>query len=94
VARSITKQNLDFVSPLSGAPTQSPSRSVGDKILSSFSLACERDELEVAALMLVEYEGFVTRPPITLESDRRREMELLVSAHSRLWELLRASIAE
>ena len=65
-------------------------RRIGDKILIAFDHACLQNDLEIAALLLIEYERIVTRPPITRDAPRRLEMERLVAAHSRLWELLRA----
>jgi hypothetical protein len=69
-------------------------RRMGDKILAAFGHACEQDELEVAALLLVEYERFITRPPINLSSERRSEFGTLISAHARLWALLKSYAAE
>jgi hypothetical protein len=81
----------DSASP---APGHTPRmRRIGDKILAAFEHASERNELEVAALLLIEYERVVTRIPISLGGERRREMESLISAHNRLWELLRSSVA-
>jgi hypothetical protein len=67
-------------------------RPKGITILVAFNLACKRDELEVAALLLVEYERMVTRLPISLDGARRTEMTNLVDAHARLWGLLQASV--
>jgi hypothetical protein len=69
-------------------------RPKGVTILGAFNLACKRDELEVAALLLVEYERIVTRLPISLDGARRTEMTNLVEAHARLWGLLQASVDE
>jgi hypothetical protein len=73
---------------------QPPSRRMSDKIMIAFDHACEQNDLEVAAVLLIEYERVVTRVPIALGMDRRREMENLISAHGRLWELLRSNAAE
>ena len=69
-------------------------RQKGVGLLRAFNRACERDELELAAVTLVKYERIVTRLPISLNGARRIEMANLVSAHVRLWELLQASIEE
>ena len=83
------KSHRDFSVRRSDAREQPFVRRMSDKILASFNHACEEDDLEVAALLLVEYERIVTRLPIRLGNDRRHEMEELVDAHARLWQLLR-----
>jgi hypothetical protein len=67
---------------------------MSDKILAAFDHACEHDDLEVAALLLTEFERVVTRKPVTLGMDRRRVMEDLISAHGHLWQLLRPYATE
>jgi hypothetical protein len=76
------------------AHLQPPSRRLSDEKLAAFDRACEQNDLEAAALLLIEYERIVTRVPITLGMGRRREMENLISAHGRLWELLKPHAAE
>jgi hypothetical protein len=85
--------NVGYINARSKPPLHHVRR-IGDKILLAFNDACDNDELEVAALLLVEYERVVTRPPIGLGTERRREIESLVAAHSRLWEALRGSLSE
>jgi hypothetical protein len=67
---------------------------MSDRILAAFGHACEQDDLEVAALLLTEFERVVTRKPITLDTDGRREMADLISAHRRLWQLLRPNATD
>jgi hypothetical protein len=88
------KSRRDFSARQPTTHSQAPSPLMSDGILAAFDHACEQNELEVAALSLIEYERVVTRVPINLGPDRRREMESLIAAHSRLWELLRAYAAE
>ena len=64
----------------------------GAEILSAFDHACDEDALELATLLLIELERIVTRSPISLRHGRRREMEVLISAHRRLWNLLGAGL--
>lgn len=88
------KSKREFFAPQPATPVQAQRRRTSDKILAAFDHACEQDDLEVAALLLVEYERVVTREPTAIGKVRRREMESLISAHSRLWELLRSNAAE
>ena len=66
-------------------------RGSADKILIAFDHACLQNDLEIASLLLVEYERVITRPPIPRDARGRLEMERLIGAHSRLWELRRLS---
>jgi hypothetical protein len=63
-------------------------RGRGAALLLAFDHACQNDDLEVAAQLLIEYEGFVTRMPLNLNGNRRGEFDSLIAAHSRLWTLL------
>jgi hypothetical protein len=69
------------------------SRNLGDKILLAFRDACDNQHLEVASLLLIEYERTINRAPRQSSADRRREMDNLVAAHSILWCLLQSNIA-
>ena len=89
-SRSI-KNSTQYRAKLSEMPS---AQGIGERMLNAFNDACENDNLEVAALLLIEYERIVTRPPISLDAARRREMEDLVSAHNYLWDLLRSDISE
>jgi hypothetical protein len=62
----------------------------GDAILLAFNYACDHDDLEVAAQLLIIYESVVTRSPLTMNEYRRGEFDSLISAHGRLWTLLRS----
>lgn len=73
--------------------SQPRGRRLTERIMAAFDQACEQDDLEVAALLLTEFERIVARKPITPGMDRRREMQELISAHSRLWQLLRPNVA-
>ena len=68
-------------------------RKIGNIILRTFNHACEQGNLEIAGQLLGVYEMMVSGKPISIGTERRREKENLISAHDRLWGLLRASIA-
>jgi len=77
----------------SGRPISPPARSE-HKILAAFEIACQRDEPEVAAPLLARYEKAITQVPKSAASDWRHEIEVLICAHRRLWELLRSGISK
>ena len=62
---------------------------MGDAILQAFERACQQDDLEAVAQLLMEYEGLVTRLPVALTDERRCEFDNLIAAHNRFWEILR-----
>ena len=71
------------------APTGAPrySRRLSDKILIAFHHACDQADFEVAEQLLHILEMMLTRRPLTPDGTRRRNMESLVAAHERLWNL-------
>jgi hypothetical protein len=62
-------------------------RRLSDKILVAFHHACDVSDLEIADALLRALETIVTRKPSPHQSGRRRDMESLVAAHERLWQL-------
>ncbi|WP_254070510.1 hypothetical protein [Acidisphaera sp. L21] len=60
---------------------------MSDKILVAFHHACDISDLEIAEALLHALEIMVTRKPAPQQSGRRRDMESLVAAHERLWQL-------
>jgi hypothetical protein len=63
------------------------SRRLSDKILIAFHHACDQADFEVAEQLLRILEMMLTRRPVSLDTNRRRNMESLVAAHERLWHL-------
>jgi hypothetical protein len=63
------------------------SRRLSDKILIAFHHACDQGDLEVAQQLLHVLDMMLTRRPLTLDGNRRRNMESLVEACERLWHL-------
>jgi hypothetical protein len=61
------------------------SRRLSDKILIAFHAACDQRELDVAAQLLKVLEMMFERP--RGPGDRRRNIESLVAAHMRIWQL-------
>jgi hypothetical protein len=62
-------------------------RRLSDKILIAFHSACDQADCEVAEQLLYVLEMMLTRRPLTQDGTRRRNMESLVAAHERLWQL-------
>lgn len=65
------------------APRQT--RRLSDKILIAFHHACDQEDFEVAEDLLRLLEVMLTRKPVHLDVNRRKNMESLVAAHERLW---------
>ena len=68
-----------------GAPRYT--RRLSDKILIAFHHACDENEFETAEQLLHVLEMILTRRPLTPDGNRRRNIESLVAAHERLWDL-------
>jgi hypothetical protein len=68
------------------------SRPLSDKILIAFCHACDQGDLEVAEQLLHALEMMLKRRPLTAEESRRHNMESLVAAHERLWNLRHPNI--
>ena len=68
-------------------PTAGSGRRLSDKILVAFHQACDAGEYDVAENLLRTLELMLTRKPLPALIGRRRNMENLVAAHERLWQL-------
>ena len=64
-------------------------RRLSDKILIAFHHACDQADFEVANALL----RLLERKPPQPEATRRRNVESLVAAHQRLWQLRRPELA-
>ena len=62
-------------------------RRLSDDILIAFHLACDQGDLEVAALLVNVLEKLALRETSRPNDARRSNLEILVAALSRLWEL-------
>ena len=77
----------------SDARTPRYTRRLSDKILIAFHHACDQGDFEVAERLLQVLEMMLARPPPSPAGKRRSNLESLVAAHERLWEL-RHSVTE
>lgn len=70
-------------------PSTAPrhTRRLSDKILVAFHHACDVADYEVAENLLRILEIMVTKRPMPDGSNRRRNMDSLIAAHERLWQL-------
>jgi len=62
-------------------------RRLSDKILIAFHHACDQDDFEVAEQLLSILAMMLNRTPPAVPTRRRHDMETLVAAHERLWQL-------
>jgi hypothetical protein len=62
-------------------------RRLSDKILVAFHHASDQGDFEVAEQLLGVLEMMLKRRPLTPDKRRRRDMDSLVAAHERLWQL-------
>ncbi len=78
------------------AATQTPrhTRRLSDKILVAFHQACDQGDVEVAGQLLHVLEMMTNRRPLTQDGTRRRNVDSLVAAHERLWQLRRPTLEE
>jgi hypothetical protein len=67
------------------APVQRYTRRLSDKILIAFHQACDQGDFQVAERLLTVLEVTMTRAPTPPK--RRRDVDSLVMAHERLWNL-------
>lgn len=81
---SVSDEDSQRESP-SAAPRHT--RRLSDKILVAFHHACDVSDFEVAEDLLRILERMLTRRPLPDGSNRRRNMDSLVAAHERLWQL-------
>lgn len=86
--RSAYAGNTDTLTAIS----QRFGRRKGDAVLLAFSYACERGDLDVAAQLLIEYEGIETQLPPSLNADRRVKSDNAMSVVRHLWLRLRMSL--
>ena len=61
-------------------------RRLSDKVLIAFHSACDQADFGVASLLLNLLETLLIRVSAT-NGNRQHDLERLVAAHSRLWEL-------
>ena len=69
------------------APVRRHTRRLEDKLLVAFHHACDVADIEVARHVLQVLELILARKPLQPDPHRRRNMEGLVAAHERLWNL-------
>lgn len=81
---SATEQDSQRESP-SSVPRHT--RRLSDKILVAFHHACDVSDFGVAEDLLRILERMLTRRPLPDGANRRRNMDSLVAAHERLWQL-------
>jgi hypothetical protein len=68
-----------------GAPRYS--RRLSDKIFLAFHHACDQRDYEIAERLLHVLEAEMTRQTVPPGANRRKNIESLVAAHERLWNL-------
>ena len=71
----------------SSAPVRRHTRRLEDKLLVGFHHACDVADIEVARHVLHVLELMISRKSSQPDPNRRRNMEGLVAAHERLWNL-------
>ena len=69
----------------SGAPRYA--RRLSDKILIAFHHACDESDFVVAEQLLQVLERMQAGQPLAADGNRRRNVETLVAAYERLWQL-------
>ncbi len=69
------------------APLRRHTRRLEDKLLVAFHHACDVADIEVARHVLQVLELMLARKSSLPDPNRRRNMEGLVAAHERLWNL-------
>jgi len=62
-------------------------RRLEDKLLVAFHHACDTNDLEVAGHVLRVLELMLARRPVQADANRRRNMESLVAAYERIWQI-------
>ncbi len=73
--------------PQASASVRRHTRRLEDKLLVAFHHACDVSDVEVARHVLQILELMLARRPAQPDPNRRRNMEGLVAAHERLWNL-------
>lgn len=74
-------------SPQTAVPVRRYTRRLEDKLLVAFHHACDVADIEVARHVLQILELMLSRKPAQPDPNRRRNMEGLIAAHERLWNL-------
>lgn len=77
----------DDARPLPAGPARRHTRRLEDKLLVAFHHACDVADIEVARHVLQILELMLARKPTHPDPHRRRNLEGLVAAHERLWNL-------
>jgi hypothetical protein len=77
----------DDARPQPSSPVRRHTRRLEDKLLVAFHHACDVADIEVARLVLQILELMLARKPAQPDPNRRRNLEGLVAAHERLWNL-------
>lgn len=73
--------------PQVAAPVRRYTRRLEDKLLVAFHHACDVADIEIARHVLHILELMLSRKPAQPDPNRRRNMEGLIAAHERLWNL-------
>jgi hypothetical protein len=69
-------------------------RRLSDKILIPFDHACDQGDVEIAERLLRVLEMMLNRWPLTPDGTKRRNVDNLVAAHERLWQLRHLTAAQ
>ncbi len=77
----------DDARPNPSTPVRRHTRRLEDKLLVAFHHACDVADIEVARHVLQILELMLARKPAHPDLNRRRNLEGLVAAHERLWNL-------
>jgi hypothetical protein len=77
----------DDARPTPTPPVRRHTRRLEDKLLVAFHHACDVSDIEVARHILQILELMLARKPPQPDPNRRRNLEGLVAAHERLWNL-------
>ncbi len=78
---------IEAAPPPLGSPIRRHTRRLEDKLLVAFHHACDVADIEVARHVLDILEMMLARKTVQPDPNRRRNMEGLVAAHERLWNL-------
>jgi hypothetical protein len=73
--------------PQATVPVRRYTRRLEDKLLVAFHHACDVADIEVARHVLHILEVMLSRKSAQPDPNRRRNMEGLIAAHERLWNL-------
>lgn len=79
--------DVDTAAEAVSISTPRHTRRLSDKLFVAFHQACDTAELDVAEQLLGILEKMMTKRSTNIEGNRRRNMEGLVAAFERLWNL-------